>query len=189
MQGREGTAVKEAESGFAGAHAPAFPAAIPAPTDDPRALRQLFGCFATGVTVVTTRDRLGRPRGMTANSFTSVSLTPPLILVCVATDAPIWPTFATAAHFAVNVLADYQRDVSQRFARPAEDKFAGIAWQEGAFGVPLIGGSAALLECRRVREIEVGDHMILLGEVLQATHRPAAPLIFHRGGYAALAQQ
>jgi flavin reductase (DIM6/NTAB) family NADH-FMN oxidoreductase RutF len=184
MQGPDVTGAREAESAAA-----ARAAAIPAPTDDPRALRQLFGCFATGVTVVTTRDQLGQPRGMTANSFTSVSLTPPLILVCVATAAPIWPAFAAATHFAVNVLADDQRDLSQRFARPAEDKFAGIVWQEGAHGVPLIDRSAAQLECRRVREIEVGDHMILLGEVLQAAHRPTAPLIFHRGGYAALAQQ
>ncbi|WP_374653533.1 flavin reductase family protein [Dongia sp.] len=152
------------------------------------ALRQAFSSFATGVTVVTVCDTLGRPRGMTANSFTSVSLAPPLILICVATQAPIWPAFAGAPTFAVNVLAAGQRELSQRFARPADDKFAGIGWQHGELGVPLIDGAAAHLECRRVREIEAGDHMILLGEVVHFAHSPAPPLVFHRGAYAALAQ-
>lgn len=155
---------------------------------DSAALRQLFGCFATGVTVVTVRDAEGRCRGMTANSFTSVSLNPPLILICVATLAPIWPNFVAASSFAVNVLAADQRDISQRFARPAEDKFAGIHWQAGKLGAPLIDNAVAYLECRRVREIEAGDHMILLGEVAHFGHQPFAPLVFHRGSYAALAQ-
>jgi flavin-dependent trigonelline monooxygenase, reductase component len=154
---------------------------------EPRALRQAFGCFATGVTIVTACDELGQPRGMTANSFTSVSLTPPLILVCVATDAPIWPTFATAESFAVNVLANGQQALSQGFARPALDKFAGIDWRPGGLGAPILDGVAAHLECRRVREITAGDHMILLGEVIGFAHAPVLPLIFHRGGYAALA--
>lgn len=159
-----------------------------APVYDPRALRQLFGCFATGVTVVTANDAAGRPRGMTANSFTSVSLAPPLVLICVAAGAPIWPVFAAAPSFAVNVLTTAQRELSQRFARPADDKFAGVDWRQGRLGVPLIDEAAAHLECRRVREIEAGDHMILLGEVVHFGHRQALPLIFHRGGYAALAQ-
>jgi flavin-dependent trigonelline monooxygenase, reductase component len=154
---------------------------------EPRVLRHAFGCFATGVTVVTACDGLGQPRGMTANSFTSVSLAPPLILVCVATDAPIWPTFAAAEAFAVNVLADGQHALSQGFARPALDKFAGIDWRPGELGAPILGGVAAHLECRRVREIKAGDHMILLGEVIALAHAPVPPLIFHRGGYAALA--
>lgn len=155
---------------------------------DAASLRQVFGCFATGVTIVTACDAEGRPRGMTANSFTSVSLNPPLILICVSTQAPIWPVFAAAETFAVNVLSAEQREISQRFARPSEDKFAGIAWRKGAFDVPLIDHAAAYLACRRVREIEAGDHIILLGEVVHFAHQPAAPLLFHRGAYAALAQ-
>ena len=166
---------------------PASPTAHPQ-TFNEQALRQIFGSFATGVTVVTTGDALGRPRGMTANSFTSVSLAPPLILVCVATNAPIWPAFAASSHFAVNVLSENQREISGCFARPADDKFAGIDWRAGQVGMPLIADAAAHLECRRVREIEAGDHMILIGEVLHAAHQQIAPLIFHRGTYAALAR-
>lgn len=154
---------------------------------DPRALRQVFGSFATGVTIVTVRDASGRPRGMTANSFTSVSLTPPLILVCVATNAPIWPAFAAAETFAVNVLAHSQQELSQGFAQPLPDKFAGVDWRPGRQGSPVLNDAVAHLECRRVREIEAGDHMILLGEVVDFAERPALPLIFHRGSYAALA--
>lgn len=154
---------------------------------DPRQLRQAFSCFATGVTVVTAYDASGRPRGMTANSFTSVSLAPPLILVCVASNAPIWPTFAAAKTFAVNVLAQSQKDLSQGFAQPQPDKFVGVDWRPGPWGAPVLNGAAAHLECRRVREIEAGDHMILLGEVIDFAVSPTLPLVFHRGSYAALA--
>jgi len=155
---------------------------------DPRELRQVFGCFATGVTIVTAFDEVGCPRGMTANSFTSVSLDPPLILVCVATSAPIWTVLAAAQAFSVNVLAEHQRDASQRFATHSADKFVGIAWTSPATeGGPVLAEVAAHLACRRVREVEVGDHMILIGEVLDFARSPSLPLIFHQGAYRAVA--
>jgi len=151
-------------------------------------LRQTFGCFATGVTIVTAYDSDGRPRGMTANSFTSVSLDPPLILVCVSTAAPLWSVLASAPGFSINVLSEHQREISQRFATPALDKFAGIDWSGSATaGGPVLADVAAHLACRRVREVEVGDHMLLIGEVLDFARSPARPLIFHQGAYRAVA--
>lgn len=154
---------------------------------DQRELRQTFGCFATGVTVVTTRDVAGNPRGMTANSFASVSLEPPLVMVCVSTSAPIWKALAQAGGFAVNVLADDQRNLSQRFATPLPDKFADLAWRAGPTGAPILDGVVAHLDCRTYRHVEAGDHVILLGEVVDFARRRAAPLIFAQGAYAALA--
>jgi flavin reductase (DIM6/NTAB) family NADH-FMN oxidoreductase RutF len=155
---------------------------------DPRELRQVFGCFATGVTIVTTIDADGRPRGMTANSFTSVSLDPPLILVCIATKAPIWLALAEAPGFAVNVLSEHQRHLSQQFATPLADKFAGIHWRQPAsIGGPILSGVAAHLSCRRDRQVEIGDHMLLIGEVVDFARAPSRPLIFHQGAYRAVA--
>jgi flavin reductase (DIM6/NTAB) family NADH-FMN oxidoreductase RutF len=158
------------------------------PRIDRGELRQAFGCFATGVTIITAYDPDGRPRGMTANSFTSVSLDPALILVCVATSAPIWTVLAAAPAFSVNVLSEHQREISQRFATPTADKFAGIAWSApDAHGGPILADVAAHLACRRVREVEVGDHMLLIGEVVDFTRSPSRPLIFHQGAYRAVA--
>lgn len=155
---------------------------------DPRELRQTLGCFATGVTIVTAYDSDGRPRGMTANSFTSVSLAPPLILVCVATSTPIWPVLAEAPGFAVNVLSEHQREISQRFAAPVADKFAGLAWRApDRHGGPILDDVAAHLVCRRERQVEIGDHMLLIGEVLDFARSPSRPLIFHQGAYRAVA--
>ena len=163
---------------------------VAASTDkiDPRELRQALGCFATGVTIITTTDSGGRPRGMTANSFTSVSLDPPLILVCVATAAPLWPVLAAAPGFAVNVLSEHQREVSQQFATPVADKFAGIDWRHApTTGGPILDGVAAHLCCRRDRQVEVGDHMLLIGHVVDFARAPSRPLIFHQGAYRAVA--
>ena len=155
---------------------------------DPRELRQVFGCFATGVTIVTAFDATGRPRGMTANSFTSVSMDPPLILVCIATSAPLWPVLFLASAFSINVLSEHQRDISQRFATPAADKFAGVDWSRAEpEGGPILADVAAHLACRRVREVEVGDHMLLIGEVVDFARSPSRPLIFHQGAYRAVA--
>ena len=155
---------------------------------DPRELRKVFGCFATGVTIVTAYDATGRPRGMTANSFTSVSMDPPLILVCVSTSAPLWPVLMLAPAFSVNMLAEHQQDISQRFATPAADKFSGIDWSRSVTeGGPILDGVAAHLACRRVREVEVGDHMLLIGEVLDFARSGSPPLIFHQGAYRAVA--
>src|SRR5215475_7686332 len=103
---------------------------------DPLELRRAFGCFVTGVTVVTAIDEERRPRGFTANSFTSVSLDPPLVLVCIARSAGSFPLFACTAHFAINILSEQQRPISSRFASKQADKFADVAWHPGESGSP-----------------------------------------------------
>src|SRR5687768_18021864 len=104
---------------------------------DPRTLRDALGCFATGVTVVTCLDPEGRPVGFTANSFTSVSLDPPLLLVCVAKTARDYSTMTAAEHFAINILSEAQKDVSIKFARPLEDRFAAVDWARAPNGCPI----------------------------------------------------
>lgn len=154
-----------------------------APPIDPKAFRRALGSFPTGVTVVATTEADGTPRGFTANSFTSVSLDPPLILVCIAKTASSCPTFAAAEHFSVNVLAGHQAEVSSLFATRLSDKFARAAWRRGATGSPILGEVAAWFDCRRERLIEAGDHVILIGEVLAFDQAPAAPLGYCRGAH------
>lgn len=150
---------------------------------DSAELRKAFGCFLTGVTVVTTLGESEQPRGFTANSFTSVSLDPPLVLVCLGNGAGSYPIFAVAQHFAVNILSETQRDVSNRFASKQGDKFHDTAWRSGSTGSPLLDDAVAWLDCRTHRHIEAGDHLILLGEVVDLGHSPRAPLGFCRGNY------
>lgn len=156
---------------------------------DIRELRRTLGCFATGVTVVTTLDASGQPRGMTANSFTSVSLDPALILICVAKTAPILAAFDTAEGFAVNILEEQQRDLSQRFATPSPDKFAGLNWRPGVTGAPVLSETVAYLDCRLHQRIEAGDHVILIGAVADYGRSDASPLLFCRGSYGAIAAE
>ena len=148
-----------------------------------RALRNAFGSFATGVTVVTTRQPDGTPRGFTANSFTSVSLDPPLLLVCIAKAALSCDTFAQADHFAVNILTDRQKEVSGLFASQAADKFALATWHADAQDMPLIDGSLASFSCARHRLVDAGDHLILIGRVLQFATAEGTPLGFYKGAY------
>jgi flavin-dependent trigonelline monooxygenase, reductase component len=150
---------------------------------DPLELRRAFGCFVTGVTVVTAIDGDGRPRGFTANSFTSVSLDPPLVLVCIARTAGSYPLFSTTRQFAINILSEEQRPISSRFASKEADKFAGVAWQPGQTGSPLIGGTVAWLDCRTEQQIDAGDHLVLIGRVLDFRHSTQTPLGFCRGNY------
>jgi len=152
-----------------------------------KTLRQAFGAFATGVTVVTARDARGRPVGFTANSFTSVSLDPPLLLVCPGKTSSSFATFSTTSHFAVNILASDQQEVSHRFATPVSDRFAGLAWHEGLAGLPLIDGAAATFTCARHQLVDAGDHVILIGEVLENSATGAEPLVFSQGRYRELA--
>lgn len=154
--------------------------------NDLQALRRAFGHFATGVTIVTTRDREGAPVGVTASSFNTVSLSPPLVLWSIARNAFSFDTFATASHFAIHVLEADQRALSDRFARASSDKFAGIRVAEGAGGVPLIEGIQTVFECETAQRHEGGDHLILVGQVLrfQMLQHPADPLLFHCGRYA-----
>lgn len=150
---------------------------------DQRELRNVLGSFVTGVTVVTTLDAEGRPVGVTANSFSSVSLEPPLILWSQALTARSFPAFRDSGRFIINILAEDQAHISQRFAKAGEDKFAGIAVREGIDRLPLIEGCTAYLECRKVATYPGGDHAVFLGEVERIELRDRKPLAFGGGRY------
>jgi flavin reductase (DIM6/NTAB) family NADH-FMN oxidoreductase RutF/DNA-binding IclR family transcriptional regulator len=150
---------------------------------DTRELRQVLGSFVTGVTVITTIDSDGKPHGLTANSFSSVSLDPPLILWSQSRTAPSHSVFSACQRFAVNILADEQVEISNRFARAAADKFAGTTTRVGLGGVPLIDGSAAHLECRLVNAYPGGDHVVFIGEVERIERHSRQPLVFGGGKY------
>jgi flavin reductase (DIM6/NTAB) family NADH-FMN oxidoreductase RutF len=150
---------------------------------DPRIMRQALGQYATGVTVVTCRNQDGQRVGMTANSFTSVSLDPPLVLWCPKKDSPSLDDFTAAGHFAVNVLAADQHHLSRQFATPTADKFAGAHVTDGLSGVPVLEGTVASFQCRTVATYEAGDHVIMLGEVERYDAPGGEPLVFHSGFY------
>jgi len=150
---------------------------------DCRELRRVLGAFPTGVTIATTVGKDGAPRGFTANSFTSVSLDPPLVLVCLAKAASSYATFLGAEGYAVNILAADQRAISSRFATAGEDKFEGVAWRPGETGCPLIEGAAGWIDCVRHQAIDAGDHVVLIGRVVGFDGTPAAPLGYCRGAY------
>ncbi|MDH3633221.1 MAG: flavin reductase family protein [Gammaproteobacteria bacterium] len=150
---------------------------------DARDLRCAFGHFATGVTVVTTLDTTGAPCGFTANSFTSVSIDPPLLLVNIARSAYGCDAFTGSHGFAVNILAANQRDLSNRFARAGTDKFANQDWHAEITGSPIIEGVVAWFDCEHFEQVEAGDHIILIGRVLQYAYNTHAPLGFCRGAY------
>ncbi len=155
---------------------------------DAAALRTALGRFATGVTIVTTRDRCGAPIGLTANSFNSVSLDPPLILWSLARKSVNLAIFEASDHFAVNILAADQRKLSDKFARPVDDRFDSVDWREGAGGAPVLEGTLASFECAAHRQLDGGDHVIFLGRVLRFRAMPAehdkAPLVYYAGQYA-----
>jgi (E)-2-((N-methylformamido)methylene)succinate hydrolase len=153
---------------------------------DPKDLRKAFGTFMTGVTVVTTRDATGNPRGFTANSFSSVSLDPPLLLVCIAKSAASYDVFSTTQHFAVNILAETQKTTSGIFASKRDDKFSEVDFTDGAHGSPLLNGAVAWFECSNHNLIDAGDHAILIGRVIDYDHNDASPLGYTRGGYFSL---
>lgn len=154
-----------------------------APPFDSRSLRDVLGTFVTGVTVVTTLDEGGTPYGLTANSFSSVSLDPPLVLWSQALSAPSHPVFRAAERFAINILSADQVDISNRFARGADRKFEGIAVRAGLAGLPLLEGCAAYLECRKVTSYPGGDHAVFLGRVERFERTPRPPLVFGGGRY------
>ena len=157
------------------------------PFIDTRSLRDALGEYATGVAVVTARARDGQPVGVTINSFTSVSLEPPLVLWSLGLSSPSLAVFEACSHYAVNVLAADQVEFSQRFAQSQADKFAGIATTVGAGGSPLLPGCSAWFECRNELRYPGGDHIILIGYVENFGRAEKAPLIFHGGRYRALA--
>ena len=151
---------------------------------DPRTLRDALGCFATGVTVVTALDRDGRPAGLTVNSFTSVSLEPPLLLVCVHKQAATAEALTEAPCFAINVLQTGQQPASIRFSTRAEDRFGSTPWACGEAGAPILEESLCVFECERYAVYDGGDHDILVGKVVKASFDAALdPLLYFRGRY------
>ena len=151
------------------------------PTSDQ--FRKSAGRFATGVTVATVVDASGAPHGLTVNSFTSVSLDPPLVLVCIDHTAATVESFRTAKYFGINILAVDQRPLSDHFARKGHNRFEGLAWHPGKTGVPLLPGVLAVMECAVHRKIAMGDHDIFVGEVVHSEFHEKAPLLYYASRY------
>lgn len=139
--------------------------------------------FPTGVTILTVLDAEGSPHGMTASSFTSVSLEPPLVLVCVDHGASVLAHLRRAQHIGINILSEEQQDLSAHFARRGHDRFDGVEWQAGRGGVPLLPGALAWFECSIHRMVDAGDHTILITEVLDAEYRAGRPLVYFGSDY------
>ena len=157
-----------------------------APNVDPRSLRQALGCFATGVAVITTLGDWDAPVGLTVNSFSSVSLDPPLILWSLSHNAPSFGAFQRHDGFAVNIMSADAKDLVERFARPSPDKFRGVAWTSGFLGVPLLDSVVATFECRTENRIPKGDHEIYIGRIERYSRTDRSPLIFHGGRFTTL---
>jgi flavin reductase (DIM6/NTAB) family NADH-FMN oxidoreductase RutF len=154
---------------------------------DSDSFRRACAKFATGVTVATILAPDGSPHGMTANSFTSVSCDPPLVLLCVDHRTSILPSFRSSVHFGVNVLSEEQRELSMRFAQKGQNRFEQVPWKAGQTGVPLIEDALASFECRVTERVTAGDHDIIIGEVLMARIRDGRPLVFFNSAYGSLA--
>jgi 3-hydroxy-9,10-secoandrosta-1,3,5(10)-triene-9,17-dione monooxygenase reductase component len=156
-------------------------------TIDPILFRNALGSFVTGVTIITTRDAAGKGVGMTANSFSSVSLAPPLVLWSIGKTATCFDAFDTATHFAVHVLHSGQEQLSRHFATKSPDKFAEIPSEIGAGNTPLLTDYSARFVCAMEHRYAGGDHIILVGRVLDFDNREREPLVFFKGQYKALA--
>ncbi|MGJ8609641.1 MAG: p-hydroxyphenylacetate 3-hydroxylase reductase component [Octadecabacter sp.] len=150
---------------------------------DPKAFRRALGNFATGVTIITAVGADGEKVGVTASSFNSLSMDPPLILWSSIKDSPSCKIFETASHFAVNILASDQLDMSNHFARQQEDKFAGLDWEKGIGGAPLFPKCAGRFQCETYDKIDGGDHWIFVGKVVAFDDFGRPPLCFHQGSY------
>jgi flavin reductase (DIM6/NTAB) family NADH-FMN oxidoreductase RutF len=154
------------------------------PSFSAQEFRAALGMFATGVTIVTARTGDGKVIGLTANSFNSVSLEPPLVLWSLSQAAASLPAFRAGSHYAINVLAAEQKFLAERFALKGADRFAGVNFVEGAGGAPLLAGAAATFECFNRSRYEEGDHVIFVGEVERCSWLPgASPLLFHGGRF------
>ena len=151
---------------------------------DSRSFRDALGQFATGVTIITTVDNAGNWVGLTANSFNSASIDPPLVLWSLSKRSPHLQVFMDSSHFAVNILAADQTDLSGRFASVVEDRFADLDCQEGEGGAPLLPGCAARFQCKNSYCYQGGDHLIFIGEVLDFDRYDRRPLVYHQGAYA-----
>ncbi|HVE54140.1 MAG TPA: flavin reductase family protein [Ramlibacter sp.] len=154
------------------------------PSFSAQEFRAALGMFATGVTIVTARSGDGQVIGLTANSFNSVSLSPPLVLWSLSRAAASMAVFSAGSHYAINVLAADQKALAERFALKGADRWGGVTFDKGAGGAPLLHGAAATFECFNRSRYEEGDHVIFVGEVERCTHRDGAmPLLFHGGRY------
>lgn len=153
---------------------------------DQDAFRSLLGRFASGITVVTTVDESGRDVGMTVSAFTSVSLDPPLVLICVARDASVFNELTAAHYVVVNILAADQESLSRRFAGPVSDRFEGLGYTRAETGAPILDDVLAWCECRVVQRHEAGDHLLLVATVERGAVHDQKPLLYYRGGYAQL---
>lgn len=154
------------------------------PAFSPREFRSALGMFATGVTIVTAMTPEGRPIGLTANSFNSVSLDPPLVLWSLSRAAASLPAFSTGSHYAINILAADQKLLAERFAAKGGERWLGVEYTRGSGDAPLIAGALATFECYNRSRYEEGDHVIFVGEVERCASRPgAAPLLFHGGRF------
>jgi 3-hydroxy-9,10-secoandrosta-1,3,5(10)-triene-9,17-dione monooxygenase reductase component len=154
---------------------------------DSKELRRLMGHFATGVTIITTKGADGTPYGLTANAFTSLSLDPPLCIVCVDRKAESFAHFYDSKVFTVNILTREQEALSNRFAKSGGDKFTGVATIPGHHGAPLIDGALAHIECLITDTVEGGDHVVHVGRIERFDVRSGEPLLFYQGRYRALA--
>ena len=154
------------------------------PNFSPREFRASLAMFATGVTIVTARTPAGTLIGLTANSFNSVSLNPPLVLWSLSQAAGSMAALSAGSHYAINILAADQKELAERFASKREDRWKDVLFTEGASGAPLLSGAAATFECFNRSRYEEGDHVIFVGEVERCSHRAgAAPLLFHGGKF------
>lgn len=150
---------------------------------DKNELRRVMGHFATGVTIITTRDEDGRPVGLTANAVSSVSLVPPILLICVDKKADTYPYFARSGVFTVNILSEDQETLSRKFATSGIEKFEGVGYRKNDLRCAVLDDAVGHLDCRIVQSIDAGDHTVYLGEVDSAGAGDAPPLLFFRGGY------
>ena len=154
------------------------------PSFSPQEFRASLAMFATGVTIVTARSATGELVGLTANSFNSVSLNPPLVLWSLAQAAGSMAALSTGSHYAINILAADQKALAERFGSKREDRWKDVVFSEGAGGAPLLSGAAATFECFNRSRYEEGDHVIFVGEVERCSHQAgAAPLLFHGGRF------
>jgi flavin reductase (DIM6/NTAB) family NADH-FMN oxidoreductase RutF len=146
--------------------------------------RSALGMFATGVTIITARTAAGDLVGLTANSFNSVSLDPPLVLWSLNRSAASMVALSTGSHYAINILAADQKELAERFAGKREDRWGNVAFTDGLCGAPLLTGAAASFECFNRSRYEEGDHVIFVGEVERCEHRPGvSPLLYHGGKF------
>jgi flavin reductase (DIM6/NTAB) family NADH-FMN oxidoreductase RutF len=162
---------------------------MPLSTIDPATFRSVLGRFASGVTVVTVRDEQSYDHGMTVSAFCSLSLEPPLVLICIEKSASLHGVLAsgnTSSQFAVNILESRQEDIARRFAEEHPDRFEGVGFTRGTTGAPILDDCLAVIECEVQSRHPAGDHTIVIGTVIASATNEGKPLLYYRGGYATL---